>query len=138
GNITRLLAFYQSEYPETVGPVRSAREYYLNLAKDYNAIYVYHGAAGFIDDMIKNSGVEFLNGKDYDNDGHLFIRESFREAPHNSYLQFTAIPEVAGEVGYNMTADYTPLPFLSEEEMDNLSGENANYIEINYNNNPGE
>lgn len=139
GNVTRLLALYQSEYPEVVGPVRSAREYYLRLAQNYNAIFVYHGAASFVDDMIKDSGVEFLNGKDYDNDGHLFRRESFREAPHNSYLQFTAIPEVAGDIDYDMTAAYEPLPFLSKEEMNNLSGDEANYVELkSYSNKPEE
>lgn len=138
GNITRLLALYQSEYPEVVGPVRSAREYYLNLAKGHDAIYVYHGAASFIDDMIKKSRVEFLNGKDYDNDGHLFTRESFRKAPHNSYLQFTGLPETAENLGYDTTADYDPLPFVAKEELDNLPGESIHSIAFNYSNHPDE
>jgi len=138
GNITRLMALYQSQYPEIVGPIRSAREYYFNLADDYNAIYVYHGAADFINDMIQDSRVEFLNGTVYDNDGHLFKRESFREAPHNSYLQFSAVPEIAEEKGYDMTAEYTPLPILSEEEQANIVGETASRVEVNYSNNSQE
>src|SRR5690625_277195 len=39
--ITRLLALYQSEIPDVVGPVRSAREYYFTLANNYDALYVY-------------------------------------------------------------------------------------------------
>src|SRR5690625_1142631 len=85
GNITRFLALYHSSLPERVGPVRSAREYYFRLAEAYDAIYVYHGAATFIDQMIREEGIDFLNGAHYDNDKQLFIRETFRVAPHNSY-----------------------------------------------------
>src|SRR5690625_5077049 len=43
GAITRFLAIYQSEIPEVVGPVRSARSYYIETAKAHDAIYIYHG-----------------------------------------------------------------------------------------------
>src|SRR5699024_9714062 len=35
GKITRFLALFQSEKPDMVGPVRSAREYYFELANGY-------------------------------------------------------------------------------------------------------
>src|SRR5699024_4509176 len=71
GSITRFLAIYQSEEPEVVGPVRSAREYYFDLANGYDAIYVYHGAANVADDMLQKRGVENIDGTSYDNDGHI-------------------------------------------------------------------
>ena len=132
GDITRLLALYQSEEPDVVGPVRSAREYYFELASDYGALYIYHGAAEFIDDMIKNKGIDHLNGAIYDNDGHLFKRESFRKAPHNSYLQFTAVNEVAESNGYETTSTYEALPFMDED--DTVEGENIQNVEITYSN----
>src|SRR5699024_5807754 len=52
GDITRFLALFQSDKPDVVGPVRSARDYYFKLAKQYDALYVYHGAANFVNDMI--------------------------------------------------------------------------------------
>ena len=33
GNVTRFLALYQSEIPEEVGPVRSARDYFVDMQK---------------------------------------------------------------------------------------------------------
>ena len=48
------MRLYQSTPPEVVGPVRSAREYFFTLADGYDAIYVYHGAADFIEDMIQS------------------------------------------------------------------------------------
>ncbi|WP_330949467.1 DUF3048 domain-containing protein [Virgibacillus sp. MG-45] len=138
GKITRFLALFQSEQPEVVGPVRSAREYYFELANGYDALYIYHGAARFVDDMIKTRGIEHLNGAYYDNDGHLFKRESFRKAPHNSYLQFDAVVDVAEEKGYDMKRNYESLPFLTKDEISALEGEQAAHVEIVYSTNPME
>ncbi|MFC4559468.1 DUF3048 domain-containing protein [Virgibacillus kekensis] len=138
GQITRFLAMFQSQQPEIVGPVRSAREYYFELANGYEALYVYHGAAGFVNDMIKNRGIEHLNGSIYDNDGNLFKRETFRQAPHNSYLLFDAVYEVAKEKSYDVKHDYKPLPFLDKKEVGNISGKPANHVEIVYSDNPME
>lgn len=133
GQITRFLALFQSEKPDAVGPVRSAREYYFKLADGYNALYVYHGAANFVNDMIDERGIEHLNGSLHDNDGKLFKRESFRKAPHNSYLLFDAVYDAAKEKGYDVTATYEPLPFLSKDE--GVSGKTANHVAIDYSKN---
>ncbi|WP_077324466.1 DUF3048 domain-containing protein [Virgibacillus siamensis] len=138
GYITRFLALYQSQLPEVVGPVRSAREYYFELADGYNAIYVYHGAANFVNDMIKKRGIEHLNGSKHDNDGYLFKRESFRKAPHNSYLLFDAVYDAAKKKGYNVKASYKTLPFMSEKEAGSIEGDSAKHIEIVYSDSPLE
>lgn len=132
GNITRFLALYHSELPEVTGPVRSARKYYVDLANRYDTLYVYHGATDAINRLIEREGTDFLSGTYYDNDGHLFKRESFRVAPHNSYLQMNAVYDVAEEKGYPTTAAYEPLPFLDEEEIAAIDGEPAHHIEISY------
>ncbi|WP_100012504.1 DUF3048 domain-containing protein [Lentibacillus sediminis] len=138
GSITRFLALYQSELPEEIGPVRSAREYYFELANGYNALYVYHGAAGFVNDMIAERGIPHLDGAIYDNNGTLFQRESFRQAPHNSYLQVDGVYPAAEEKGYATSADMEPLPFLTAEETGNLSGDPANHVEVVYDDSPME
>ncbi|GAB3043100.1 DUF3048 domain-containing protein [Virgibacillus ainsalahensis] len=137
GNITRLLALYQSDIPEVVGPVRSAREYYFELANGYNAMYVYHGAAGFINDMIEKREIDHLNGSNYDNNGPLFNRESFRQAPHNSYLQTSGVYPEAEAKGYDISANHEPMTF-TEKDAQNFSGEEANHVEIIYGSDPME
>jgi len=134
--ITRLLALYQSEIPDVVGPVRSAREYYFTLANNYDALYVYHGAADIVNDMIVNRGIDYLDGAVYDNDGTLFKRESFREAPHNSYALLGAAYKRAEDKGYETKITQEALPFLDSEEAADIAGENANHIEIVYSDNP--
>lgn len=134
--ITRLLALYQSEIPDVVGPVRSAREYYFTLANNYDALYVYHGAANFVNDMIRNRGIDHLDGAVYDNDGTLFKRESFRRAPHNSYALLGAAYERAEGKGYETTISQEALPFLSKDDASNITGEDASHIEVVYSDAP--
>ena len=130
GNVTRFMAIYQSEDPDVVGPVRSAREYFFDLAKDYDALYTYHGAANFVNDLIQEKDIDHLNGADHDDDGQLFVREAFRKTPHNSYLQFGAVKGVAEDKGYDMEADITPFTFLDKEEE--VEGEEADYVKVDY------
>lgn len=130
GNITRFMALYQSTEPKEVGPVRSAREYYFKLADGYNAIYVYHGAAKFVDEKLKASGVDYINGAQHDDDGVLFKRSADRVAPHNSYLQFSAVMDQAKKAGYKTTASVKPLPFLKEDGA--VEGDEAEKIDIRY------
>lgn len=132
GNITRFMALFQSNIPDRVGPVRSARPYYFNLADDYNAIYVYHGAANFIEDMIQNGAAQGLNGMYHDNDKVLFERSNDRVAPHNSYTIFDGIYTNAEKQGYDLTADYQPLDFNAGKEV---SGDAAEEIQLSYGNN---
>ena len=132
GPITRFIAFYHSETPEVVGPVRSAREYYGKLANELNAIYVYHGAAAHVEQKILSTGVDVLQGMIYDNDQFLFKRESFRVAPHNSYLIYPNVYEVASQNGIAVEGDYEPYPFLEEEEVEALSGSPATEVEVIY------
>src|SRR5690625_1344475 len=132
GQTTRFMALFQSEAPTVVGPVRSARPYYFNLANDYGALYVYHGAANFIEEMLKSGAADHLNGAYYDNDGHLFNREAFRKAPHNSYVTFASVREVAQTKGYSMETEHHPLTFLDEEELDEITGDSVRGISFNY------
>lgn len=130
GNITRYMAIFHSTPPKAVGPVRSAREYFFTLADNYDALYVFSGAANFVNDMIVERGIEHFQGDSYSGNGPLFIREDFRVTPHNLYLQLDAIDDEAQKKGYDIEATYEPLPFLEEDsEMD---GEDANYAKIDY------
>ncbi|MFC4401683.1 DUF3048 domain-containing protein [Gracilibacillus xinjiangensis] len=123
GNITRFMALFHSEIPDRVGPVRSARPYYFNLADDYGAMYVYHGAIYFIEDMIKAGAADGLNGMYYDNDNVLFERSPDRVAPHNSYAMFDGIFQRAKENDYKIEQTYEPMLFSDVEADGNIAEE---------------
>ncbi len=130
GNITRFLALFQSEQPEVVGPVRSAREYYFELAKGYDALYLYHGSAKKVEKLLQASGVDSINGAFHDDDKEIFKREDFRVAPHNSYLLFDAVYDQAEADGFKIESKQKPLTFLNED--DEIKGESAEHVQINY------
>ncbi len=131
GNITRFMAIYQSELPDVVGPVRSARESFFELANSYDALYLYSGAANVVFRKLAASGVDYLSGEEYEGGEKLFVREPFRKAPHNLYVQFGEIKGIAEQKGYDLTADYDPLIFLQEGET--VAGdEDGTYAKINY------
>jgi hypothetical protein len=130
GNVTRFLAIFQSEEPESIGPIRSARDYYIDLAEGYDGLYVAHGYSPEAEEILSSGRIDHLNGMRYD--GTLFKRASFRKAPHNSYTTFDSIEEGATKEGYDMETSPASLSFYNRDEVDQLSGDKANKINISY------
>ena len=130
GNVTRFLAIFQSEQPDMIGPVRSARDYYIELAKGYDSLYIAHGFSPDAKAMLDTGYIDNLNGIYYD--GTLFERASFRKAPHNSYISFDHILKGAQQKGYEMEETPDSLSFLTEDEVNVLTGEEANEFSISY------
>lgn len=66
GGITRMMALFQDvEGVGNLGSIRSARDYYVNLARGHDAIYVHAGGSPQAYEAIKNWGVsaiDFVNG----------------------------------------------------------------------------
>lgn len=130
GDITRFLAVFQSEKPETIGPVRSARAYYVELAKGLDALYIAHGYSPEAKEMLDGGYVDNLNGMVYD--GTLFKRASFRQAPHNSYITYENILKGAKLKSYSMDLSPPPFTFLTAEESKNVTGNEALSAKISY------
>ncbi|OEH93394.1 DUF3048 domain-containing protein [Bacillus solimangrovi] len=131
GFVTRFLALYHSEAPKVIGPVRSARDYYIDLNNGFNAIYVCHGFSPEAQVMLNNQNVaDDLNGLYYD--GTLFQRADFRSAPHNSYITYENILKGAEENDYKLTQHVESLPFLTNSEINNISGQNVLDFMITY------
>lgn len=106
GNVTRFLAVYQSEIPEKLGPVRSARDYFVDIAKGLDAFYIAHGYSPDAQKMLKAGVVDNINGMQYD--GILFNRSSERKAPHNSYISKDNVLAGAEKVGASMEINKIP------------------------------
>ncbi|KAF0823328.1 DUF3048 domain-containing protein [Cytobacillus firmus] len=130
GDVTRFLAIFQSERPEMIGPVRSSRDYYIELAKGFDSLYIAHGYSPEAKELLDQGYVDNLNGMQYD--GTLFKRESFRQAPHNSYITFDNVLKGAKEKNYQMDNEPKSLEFLSKEEVKAIQGEKADSAMISY------
>ena len=81
--ITRFLAVYASdEDVEEIGPVRSARPYYLDWAAEFASLYIHSGGSPESLTLIPKSNIYDLN--EFWNDQYFWRRNS-RLAPHNLY-----------------------------------------------------
>ncbi|WP_128755900.1 DUF3048 domain-containing protein [Bacillus sp. LL01] len=130
GDITRFLAIFHSEMPDTVGPVRSARKYFVELTKGYDALFVFHGWSPAARTKIENKEVDGINGLTYD--GSLFKRASFRQAPHNSYITSENIKKGAEQLSYSLEAEVPSFTFLKEGQKNELDGNAAEQVKIKY------
>jgi hypothetical protein len=130
GELTRLLAIFQSEMPEKIGPVRSARDYYIELSQGYNAMFVAHGYSPEAKQILKSGTVDNINGMDYD--GTLFNRADFRKPPHNSYITSENIKKGMEKVGADQTDKLDMLPFLTKSSSANIVGKDARGVTITY------
>ncbi|OIJ14164.1 hypothetical protein BKP35_08190 [Anaerobacillus arseniciselenatis] len=128
GTITRLLAFYHSEKPEVIGPVRSARDYYINLNNGYNGIYVSAGGSPQAFAMIQNRQVDHIDGLAYD--GRYLWRSSERRAPHNMYTSYNDLLKAAEHAGHALITPVPSLTFFDDESI--IGGDEALEVTINY------
>ncbi|RHW32478.1 DUF3048 domain-containing protein [Neobacillus notoginsengisoli] len=130
GDVTRFLAIFQSEKPETVGPIRSARDYYINLAKGLDSIFIAHGYSVEAKEMLNSGVIDHLNGMAYD--GTLFKRADFRQAPHNSYIAYENMVKGSKMNGFDMSQTPESFKFLTKEEEASLEGPEALAVEVSY------
>jgi len=82
-SIPRLEAFFSAGFSvEKIGPIRSARPYFVDWANEFDALYAHVGGSNAALDLILSTGTfdlnEFYNGSS-------FWRSSDRSAPHNAY-----------------------------------------------------
>jgi hypothetical protein len=118
GGVTRLLACYWRNKPGKLVPVRSARVYYLDWAKELDALYVHWGAAttiGLADvpAAVARLGVDTFDG--FYLEEPYFSREPRREGPHDGIADTDSLWALAAERGLTGPPDTNPWLFKDDE-----------------------
>jgi hypothetical protein len=89
GGLTRLMAVFKTDSTEKIGPVRSARPYFVELAASLDAVYVHVGGSDeALRKLAAGGGVDDVNEFKF---GNNFWRDRVRSAPHNTYTSNTLI-----------------------------------------------
>lgn len=113
GGITRFLALYQEDQPDYIGPIRSARPYYVEWAQGYDTMFAHAGGSPEALALIRSSGVkdldEFANSKPYQ-------RVSSRYAPHNLYSNVAKLIDYGKGKGFT-TSNFTGFVRKAEQPM---------------------
>ncbi len=125
GGITRFLALFQESKPDYIGPIRSARPYYVRWAAGFDAGYVHSGGSGEALSLIGSLGVKDMDHGTYGN--RYFDRVSSRYAPHNVYTSMTRLDQLRSEKGYN-SSTFTAFTRLNEENKKDAEGTPAKSI----------
>lgn len=111
GNIPRFMAIYPADFEiGSVGPVRSARPYYLDWAAEYgNPVYMHVGGSDAALETIDERSLFDINEMGR---GWYFWRSDERAAPHNTYTSSDLWQEAIASYGVNYPrADMQPWTF---------------------------
>lgn len=133
GGITRFMAIYahQENIPK-IGPVRSARHYFVEWAEEYHGIYSYVGGSP--------QALGITNSSDYIIDLNQFYSPSYYyrdeaiDAPHNLFSSSELLSYALRD--HNLTdaaGDYTPYVFKANAEK-NERPDSIQPIQINFSN----
>lgn len=94
GGITRFNAIYQSDIPEQVMPVRSARDSDLHIIPQFgDALFFYSGGNATVLQKLRDTGVTSMAHGTIGSD--LYGRFAGRSAPHNLFVELENAYEVA-------------------------------------------
>ena len=108
--IPRLMPIFlrSGTWVDRIGPVRSARHYFVFLANEYRTPLVHIGASPQGFDALSTSGLSDVDEARGD-DG--FVRDTHRLAPHNAFVGTTSIRDVLRQRGGPIKASLGPLNF---------------------------
>lgn len=95
GGVTRFLALFQDTQPDYIGPVRSARPYYVQWCMGFDCALAHAGGSPEALQNIRDWGTKDLN----DTPG-IFWRINSRYSPHNLYTSTAKLNELESGRGY--------------------------------------
>lgn len=97
GEQTRLQAIYYTEFPEHFGPIRSTRPYFVDLTREYKAVFLAHGWSPQAKEYLMSGVVPYINAM---NSALDFYRVDDKPAPHNSYIKWETVKEEIDAQGW--------------------------------------
>lgn len=111
GGITRFLAVFDaSSTVAQIGPVRSARPYFVDWAKSFNAAYFHVGGSPDAIEKLATMGKTIIN-IDEIGKGQYFWRSNDRLAPHNTFTSTDRMNQAVDKFGTTGTTITAGLRF---------------------------
>lgn len=132
GQYTRYLALFQKNHPSVIGPVRSARPYFANTAKEYNSIYSHWGGSDAGYDQIQKLSLQDLDGIYLEGSTYYRNKDVKKLAPHNGYTSYDLLKKASEDKGY--LENIEGFHGFNFDNSKNLSSINEQMGKINANN----
>ena len=129
GGITRFLAIFATQDANKVGPIRSARPYFITKALEHNAVYVHAGESPDAAIFIKEERIDDINELVH---FQPFWRAPERKPPHNLYASTELLRGEAKRLGYIEMVNKGDYQFEIDAK-EKLVGQEIQKIDIKYN-----
>ncbi|MFH0819176.1 MAG: DUF3048 domain-containing protein [Patescibacteria group bacterium] len=134
GGITRFLAIYSSETEiKKIGPVRSARNTFLEFVSEYDALYIHAG--GSPNALQAIDGLKINDCSGLSSDGRFYWRDQQFFAPHNLFTSSQLLTYALRDKNLlSLNSNFTSWQFKNDED-ENSKIENSkliNNIEIDF------
>ncbi len=136
--ITRFVAIYNTQDAGMVGPFRSARPYYAEIAKSFDPIYCFFGTYPHCYQYIESLGMYTMSAMS-DRSGMSSIvglapywrdwsRSKIQE--HTAFTSTVAIKQKAQAVGYSLDGNGIPFSYKGDAAPENRGGLNNVFIDF--------
>lgn len=132
GGETRLMALFKGANVEKIGPVRSARHYFIDYAIENDAIYTHFGQSPQAQSDIKKYSINDING--IAEDGTTFLRVKDKAAPHNAVTSTEKLLSSAKSKKYRTTSDKASVLNYVTDEVNLENGQDAISVTIPHSN----
>jgi len=118
GGITRFMAIFTPDQSiKEIGPVRSARPYYVSYAQAYYPFYVHAGGSPQALSILAQSSTKVIDFNQFSN-GQYFVRDRTRFAPHNLYTSSDKLTFAIRDKKKPNASDPTAWNFQEEPSID--------------------
>ncbi|HHV71157.1 MAG TPA: DUF3048 domain-containing protein [Clostridia bacterium] len=139
GNITRFLAVYLHQEPDKIGPIRSARPYFLDKAMELDAIYAHCGQSPQAELEIPKFKIRSIN--EIGGAGIYFWRDNTKRAPHNLYSSVEKLRQYAEKKGWEKKTEpkgfnFAPDVQINDNTINKVIIDYPGSYEVTYNYDP--
>ncbi len=128
GGLTRIMAIFRSASATEIGPVRSARPYFLNWAREADAVYGHVGGSDEALSDLARPGSGLNDANEFSN-GAAYWRDTRRDAPHNTYTSSERLRALITSKKWSATTDAFD---LSPRDSASATGTPASRITVTY------
>ena len=135
GSYTRYLAVFQSQEPQAIGPIRSARPYFVETASDLGAIYTHYGGSPEGNQLIADLSLNDIDGMKASSATIWRYTDTGKVAPHNAYSNIQRMMAYSQEKKFSTSVDTPSHAFSFTPKFADIQGQAATNIEVQFNNN---
>lgn len=137
--VTRYVVVFSSNEPDIIGPVRSARIYYGEIARSFDPIYTFWGTYPDCYPVLQSMDMDLM---DANSDAYVpYTNAGWRDWSRNDVQEHTAFIDIAGikedavSSGYSMEGGQSPMRFkidASESDIGNITDITVDFSHSEY------